>query len=178
MPKIIEEQTLEKVNVKALTRFIGLAGVATILPFFIHLQWISGPIINAILILVLFLVGARSALVVALIPSLMALSGGLLPAVLAPTVPFIMVSNLIYIYVIDSFYKRIKNPKNGYFIGLFLSAAFKFIFLQLSFIFISKLLIKSQVILKVAQMLSWSQFFSAVTGGMIAWVILKKIKRI
>ena len=131
MPKIIEEQTLEKVNVKALTRFIGLAGVATILPFFIHLQWISGPIINAILILVLFLVGARSALVVALIPSLMALSGGLLPAVLAPTVPFIMVSNLIYIYVIDSFYKRIKNPKNGYFIGLFLSAAFKFIFLHI-----------------------------------------------
>ena len=104
MPNIIKEITLEKVNAQALTAFIGLAGIATALPFFIHLQWITGPIINAIFILVLFLVGIRSALVVALIPSLMALSGGLLPAILAPVVPFIMIGNAIYVLAIDRIY--------------------------------------------------------------------------
>jgi len=92
-----EEQTMARVNVWAIAQFLGLAGVATLLPFFIHLQWITGPVINAILILILFLVGIRSALVVCLIPSLMALAGGLLPAILAPVIPFIMISNVIFV---------------------------------------------------------------------------------
>ena len=176
MPKIIKEQTLEKVNVKALTRFIGLAGVATILPFFIHLQWISGPIINAILILVLFLVGARSALVAALIPSLMALSGGLLPAVLAPAVPFIMISNAILVLCVDRFYDWQPDDK-GYWKGILVGAILKFVFLYLSVGWISKLLIKQELALRVAQMMSWPQFATAVIGGAIAFFILKWLKR-
>lgn len=177
MLDFIKEQTLEKVNVESLTRFIGLAGAALFLPFFIHLQWISGPIINAILILVLFLVGIRSAMVVALVPSLMALAGGLLPAILAPAVPFIMISNAIFVLSIDRIYDWSKNTGRGYWLGVLAGAMLKFIFLYVSVGWITKLLLKQELAVKVAQMMSWPQFITAVLGGLIAWAILKWLKR-
>jgi len=177
MQNIIKEQVLGRVNVQALTQFVGLAGIALFLPFFIHLQWISGPIINAILILILFLVGIRSAMVVALVPSLMALAGGLLPAILAPAVPFIMISNALFILTIDWFYNKTKDSNKGYWLGVVLAAAVKFVFLFLSVSWIAKLLIKQELAVKVAEMMSWPQFATAIIGGMIAWVILKWLKR-
>ncbi|MDO8668444.1 MAG: ECF transporter S component [bacterium] len=175
--EIIKEQTLEKVNVQSMTRFVALAGVAMFLPFFIHLQWISGPIVNALLILILFLVGIRSALVVALVPSLMALAGGLLPAVLSPVVPFIMISNAIFVLSVDRIYDWSKDSSRGYWIGVLVGAILKFLFLYISVSFIAKLLIKQELAVKVAQMMSWPQLATAVLGGMIAWVILKWLKR-
>lgn len=175
--EIIKEQILAKVNVQSMTRFIALAGVAMFLPFFIHLQWISGPIINAILILILFLVGIRSAMVVALVPSLMALAGGLLPAILSPVVPFIMISNAIFVLSIDRIYDWSKNSSRGYWIGVLTGAVLKFLFLYISVSFITKLLIKQELAVKVAQMMSWPQLATAILGGMIAWVILKWLKR-
>jgi len=175
--EIIKEETLEKINVGSLTQFIGLAGLAAALPFFIHLQWLTGPIINAILILVLFLVGVRSALVVALIPSLMALSGGLLPAVLAPVVPFIMISNAIFVLSIDRIYDWSKNMNRGYWLGVIAGASLKFIFLYFSVSLISRLLIKQELAVKVAQMMSWPQLATAILGGVIAFAVLKWLKR-
>jgi riboflavin transporter len=177
MLNIIKEEILEKVNVRSLSEFIGLAGLAMFLPFFIHLQWITGPIINAILILILFLSGIRSAMVVALVPSLMALAGGLLPAILAPVVPFIMIGNVIFILTVDWFYDQVKDSNKGYWLGIILGAALKFAWLFLSVSFISRLLIKRELAVKVAQMMSWPQFATAVMGGMIAWAILKWLKR-
>lgn len=173
----IKTQLIEQVNVSELTKFLGLAGVATILPFYIHLQWITGPIINAILILALFLVGIRSAIVICLVPSLMALSGGLLPAVLAPMVPFIMIGNVIFVLTIEFFYSKFKNDFRGYWFGIFFGALIKFIFLFYSVSFISKLLIKQELAIKVAQLMSWPQFFTALMGGVLAWLVLKWLKR-
>ncbi|MFH1427241.1 MAG: ECF transporter S component [Patescibacteria group bacterium] len=174
----LKEQTLARVNIRALVNFLTLSGVATLLPFFIHLQWVTGPIINAILIITLFLVGIRSAMVVALIPSLMALAGGLLPAVLAPVVPFIMISNVILILSVDWLYNNFKDENKGYWIGVIVGALLKFTFLFFSVSFIAKLLLKQELAVKVAQMMSWPQFATAVIGGMLAWVVLKWLKRI
>lgn len=175
---IFKEQALVEVNTKALISFLALAGAATILPFFIHIQLLTGPIINAIFVLALFLVGIRSALVTCLIPSLMALSGGLLPAILAPVTPFIMIGNAIFVLVIDWFYNQAKNNNQGYWLGVIFGAALKFAWLYLSVSFITRLLIKQELAVKVAQMMSWPQFATAVMGGMIAWAILKWLKRI
>jgi len=173
----IKEEVLAEVNTKALVSFIALSGAATILPFFIHVQLLTGPIINAIFVLALFLVGIRSALVICLIPSLMALSGGLLPAILAPVTPFIMIGNAIFVLVIDWFYNNAKDSNKGYWLGVILGAVLKFTFLFLSVSFISRLLIKQELAVKVAEMMSWPQFATAVLGGMIAWAALKWLKR-
>jgi hypothetical protein len=174
----LKEKIAVQVNTRAIAKFLGLAGVATLLPFFIHLQWITGPIINAIFILTLFLVGIRSALVVCLIPSSIALAGGLLPAILAPVVPFIMIGNVILVLGVDWLYNHFKNEVWGYWLGVIIGAGLKFIFLFASVNFIAKLLIKQELAVKVAQMMSWPQLATAMTGGMIAWVVLKWLKRI
>lgn len=173
-----QAKTLEKVNVRDLTTFLSLAGVATVLPFLIHLQWITGPIVNAILIIVLFLVGIRSAMVLCLVPSLMALSAGLLPAVLAPVVPFIMISNVILVLSVEWVYENSKNEQKGYWLGVLLGASLKFLFLFFSVKLIGGLLLKPELTAKVAQMMSWPQFATALTGGMIAWAVLKWLKRV
>ncbi|MFW5888484.1 MAG: iron hydrogenase [Patescibacteria group bacterium] len=154
-------------------KFLSLAVLATFLPFFIHLQWITGPLVNAVLIVALFLVGIRSALIIALIPSVIALSSGLLPALLAPIVPFIMVSNVILVLSVDQFYARMKNNIVGYWTGVGVGAVLKFAFLFLSVDIISDLLLKQHLAAKVAQMMSWPQLATALAGGFIAWILLR-----
>lgn len=175
---MLKEKTAELINVKSLSQFIALAGIATIVPFYIHLQWFTGPLVNAILIIVLFLVGIKGALVLCLIPSLMALAGGLLPAVLAPAVPFIMISNVIWVLSVDTAYNRLKNQETGYWTGIFIGAFLKFLFLFLSVPFITKLMLKQELAVKIAQMMSWTQFATALAGGLIAYAALKWLKRL
>ncbi|MCX6795047.1 MAG: hypothetical protein NTY31_03650 [Candidatus Falkowbacteria bacterium] len=168
--------TLEKIDAHWLARFLGLSAVAVFLPFFIHLPWLTGPIVNAILILVLLLCGLRSAFLVACLPSLMALSGGLLPAVLAPALPFIMASNIIFVATINWFYKRSRTDFNGYWSGVLSGAVLKFVFLFFSVNILATLFIQTPIMPLVVKMLGWSQLATAVAGGLIAWIILKFLK--
>jgi riboflavin transporter len=168
----------ELVDARSVSTFVGLAGLTMLVPFFIHWQWLTGPFVNAMLIIILFILGIRSALVMCLVPSLMALASGLLPAVLAPAIPFIMISNVLYILIIDWIYNNFKDNTYGYWWGVFAGSTVKFLFLLVCVNIVGKLLIKNELILKVTQMFSWPQFATAVVGGMIAWVVLKWLKRI
>ncbi|MFC1678415.1 iron hydrogenase [Patescibacteria group bacterium] len=174
----LKGKTMARVDAQAIAQFLALAAIATLLPFLIHLQWATGPIVNAVLIIALFLIGVRSALVLCLVPSLMALAGGLLPAILAPVVPFIMIGNVIFVLTVDWLYHTIKSDFRGFWIGVGVGAGLKFLFLFSSITFIGKLPIKQELAMKVAQMMSWPQFATALAGGLIAWAVLKWLKRI
>jgi len=174
--KYIKEELLTNIKAIEVAEFLILSAVVVFLPFVVHQQWLTGPIMNAVLILTLFLVGIRAALVLALIPSLMALSGGLLPAILAPVVPFIMISNVILIICLDWFNQVFKDKPTGYWLGLITGASLKFLFLFLSVGFIGKLLLKQELLPKVAQMMSWPQLVTALIGGILAWLIIKSTK--
>lgn len=174
----VQEQAAVKVDAAALANFIGLAAVVTFLPFLIHLQWITGPIVNALLILILFIVGIRSALFMCLVPSLMALAGGLLPIPLAPIVPFIMIGNVIFILSVDYSYRTAKKQFNGYWIGVIAGSALKYLFIWFSANLMIWLILKGQLAAAVVKMVSWPQFATALAGGVIAWGILKWLKRI
>ena len=172
----LKEKTFQQVNTASIARFAGLASVAMFLPYLVHIQWITGPIVNAVLILTLLMFGIRHAVVIATIPSLMALSGGLLPVVLAPVVPFIMLGNMILILCVDWCYNNFEDKTKGYWSGVILGASLKFLFLFLSVNIISGLLIKQELAIKVAQMMSWPQLYTAILGGVIAWGIWKRLK--
>jgi len=174
----LKAKAITQINAQVLVRFFILAGVATLLPFYVHTQWLTGPIINAVLILTLFLVGIRAALILCLVPSMVALGSGLLPAILAPIVPFIMMGNALLVLAVDWFYNNLLDSNRGYFLGLFTGALIKFLFLYSSVIIISRLLIKQELALKVAQIMSWPQLATAVIGGVIAYLFLKKLKKI
>ena len=169
----LKEIVLTQIKFIAIARFLILSAVAVILPFYIHTQWIVGPLINAILILTLMSVGIRSALVLCLIPSLIAMTSGLLPVILAPVVPFIMIANAILVLTIDFFCRCNKDKIKGYWHGLIAGAGLKCIFLFFSVSIISKLLIKQELAVKVSQMMSWTQFTTAIIGGLIAWMFLR-----
>ena len=172
----LKEKTFERVNTDSIAQFVGLASIAMFLPFILHIQWITGPIVNAILILTLLKFGFRNAIALAVVPSLMALSGGLLPIILAPVVPFIMISNMILILCVDWAYNNFEDKSRGYWFGVLLGASLKFLFLFLSVNIISGLLIQQELAMKVSQMMSWPQLYTALLGGVIAWGIWRRIK--
>ena len=172
----LKEKTFEQININSITQFAGLASVAIFLPYVVPFQWVVGPIVNAVLILTLLKFGFRNAVAIAMIPSLMALSGGLLPIVLAPVVPFIMIGNVILILCVDWFSHNFKDKTKGYWTGVIVGASLKFLFLFLSVNMISGLLIQQELAIKVAQMMSWPQLYTAVIGGVIAWGVWKRIK--
>ncbi len=171
---------LTKLNISYFAKFLVLLALATGAPLIgVHSQWITGPIVNMALILAVFLIGARGALLIGMLPSTIALGTGLLPAVLAPMVPFIIISNAILILAIDLLGRDVACyiSTKKYFLGLFLAAGLKYLFLFFTSSLVIDLLLNKSVAVKVAQMMSWPQFFTAMLGGILAWAVLKILKK-
>jgi len=162
----VKNLAIRRDDVAIMTKFLFLSGLAILIPSLVHAQWVTGPIINAILFLSVILVGGRNAVLIGLLPSIIALFFGLLPAPLAPMIPFIMIANAILIIVFDLL-------KNNFWLGVFVSSVLKFLFLKLSYGAIVELLLKKELAQTVAGVLSWSQLFTAIAGGAIAWGIVK-----
>ena len=144
------------------------------IPAFVHQQFLTGPIVNALLILSFLYLGKSQAFFLALIPSTVALSRGLLPLALAPMVPFIMISNCLYILVFAQLQtqNQIKNL-----LAILLASAIKTLFL----ISISKLLmvniLAASLAAKVVVMMSWPQLWTAVVGGSMTLLISNALKK-
>jgi hypothetical protein len=167
----IQVGVLDRANIKGIVVPLVSILIITFAPFVVHSQWIVGPLVNALLIVILLTSGLRSAIIASFIPSLMALLGGLLPIVLLPVVPFIMVANVIFILTINQLNK--KGGKTGYWNGVVVGAVLKFSFLYLSVGLIMSLVAKKELAQIVVSMMSWPQFVTAVLGGILAFYALK-----
>ncbi len=154
---------------KRIGLFSLFLAVMIIMPAFIHSQWYTGPVVNALLLLTAVLVGTPEAIVIGLIPSVVALSSGLLPVALAPVLPFIMLGNALFILVF--YYLK----KKHFFLGLIPAAIVKFAFLHSMTYFIISDLVSEKIASNAAVMMSWPQLITALAGGLIAWIVLKFI---
>ena len=152
--------------------FAVLLGIVIIVPAFIHAQWITGPVVNATLLIATVLIGPIEAVLLGLIPSTVALSAGLLPLPLAPMVPFIMLGNAILIAVFHYLYQK------NFFVALGISAFLKFAFLHQTVVWLMSRMLDGKIVAKLAVMMSWPQFFTAVIGGVIAYGLLKGVKKV
>ena len=155
----------------SLAKFSALMGLAIIFPL-LGSQLVSGPLVNALLFIAVYFLDLKSAILVALVPSLAALSIGLLPAVLAPAIPFIMLGNVIL--VIAFYYLKDRN----YWLGVAGASFFKYIFIYSGSALVINLFLKGAVAAPIALMLGWPQLLSALSGGVIAYLFLKFIRRI
>jgi len=135
-------------------------------------QLIVGPIVNATLFISAATIGTAGAIMVGLVPSVISLSVGLLPPVLAPVIPFIMISNALLVSVFAIFRKR------NFFLGIVAASIIKYLFLYVTSSVVINLLLKKEVASSVAQMMSWPQLVTALAGGVLAWVFLRGAKRI
>jgi hypothetical protein len=157
---------INREKIISLSVFLSLICIASIVPLF-HRQNITGPIVNATLFISTFTLGAQAGIALGLIPSVIALSAGLLAPVLAPMVPFIMISNSILVLVFDA----LKNK--NYWLRVIASSFLKFIFLYATSSVVINLLLKKEVAAQVAIMMSWPQLFTAVGGGILAYLIFR-----
>lgn len=159
-----------KAMVSVGTFLIALGGLI-ILPLF-HNQFFSGPLVNAVLLIVTVMLGLRAGIVLSFVPSVMALLGGLLPALLMPFLPFIMAGNILLVVIFH--YLRLKN----FWLGAVAGAIVKFAFLTAAIQIFFRFLIHKPIVQVIAYMMSWNQLYSALLGALIAFVFLKFIKRI
>ncbi len=136
-------------------------------PIVFHSQWIVGPMVNAVLILAYFLLGIRSAIILSFVPSVMALSTGLLPFTFSAMVPFVILGNII---LVGTFF--LLRKQNYFFrlgVGAFLKFAFLFFFARM----LAGYFFGETFVSRLIVMMSWPQFATAVVGGLIAFSILK-----
>lgn len=152
-------------------KFFALLGIIFAVPF-LPFQGITGPIVNAILFISVVILSVRSAILLALAPSLIAVTVGTLPAVLLPMVPFIIAGNIILVFIFYRF------RKNNYWIAVILASVLKFLFLYSTSFIVINLIIKKQLASAVSLMMSWPQLVTALAGGVVAYFFLKVIRKI
>lgn len=167
----IKVLAIPRKKVFAIAQFAALLGIAVLAPL-LYSQPVTGAIVNATLFVSAVLLGTQSAILIGLIPSLIALSVGLLPIALAPMVPFIITGNAILILVFGFFKKK------NYWLGVISAGVLKFLFLFSSSSIVIDLILKKEIAQKAAAMMSLPQLFTALAGGAIAYLILKSVKKI
>ena len=148
---------------------VALTGAAAIAPLFGQ-QLVTGTIVNAALFLAVLLSGFRAAAAVAVVPSMIALAAGTLPAALAAMVPYIMVSN-IALAGIFAFLRRF-----GYWVAASVAVLAKFGILVLSAAVVLTAITHGSVQLALASMMGWPQLITAILGGVVAYGINLKLK--
>jgi hypothetical protein len=157
-------------STKSRALFFAIGLVICLVPTFFHNQWVTGPLINATLLLATVLVGPTEAVLLGLMPSTMALLGGLLPLPLAPMLPFIMIGNAIMVMTFHTL-----RPKH-FWIALGLAALLKFAFMHGSVVFFLSRMMDGNLTAKLAVMMSWPQLFTVIIGGVIAYPIVKSFQ--
>jgi MFS family permease len=157
---------INREKIAYLTKLVALLSVAMIVPLF-HQQMLTGPIVNSTLFVATAVLGLSGGILVGLIPSVVALSAGLLPSVLAPMIPFIMLGNMIMVLAFNFFKER------NYWQGMIAGSFLKFVFLYSTSSVVINLLLKKEVAEQVSLMMSWPQLLTAIAGGCLAYVIIK-----
>ena len=141
-----------------------------ITPLILQEQWIAGPIVNALLIATALRIGAKQAFLLAIIPSATALAAGTLPFVLAPTIPVIIIGNILLI-------SGIQILKTKPLFGVLLGAIVKFMWLTIAAQWILQFFLLESVLGKVATILSWPQLATAIIGGFFTIGLMHILKQ-
>ena len=134
-------------------------------------QFVTGTIVNASLLASVVIFGLPGALLLCFIPSVVSLFTGLLPWVMAPMIPFIIMGNILLVWVFDLLRRR------NFFLGVVPGALLKFSFLFLTSSYLIHFFVKEAVASKIAAMMSWPQLVTALLGGLVAYAIINKMQK-
>ena len=138
-------------------------------------QAVTGPLVNALLILAVESTGVGAALVVGMVTPLNALLHGILPLPLAIMIPFIALSNAVFV----SLYATLRQK--NYWLGVVVGAAIKFALLYGTVTWlvarpISVALGATPSAVKmpaaIVYQMQWPQLATALAGGVIAFALL------
>ncbi len=167
--KINMEKTISKTKelVIPLIQFLSILGIIILSQAIFKNQFITGTIINALLICSVVFLGFRQAIGIAIIPSLFSVFTGLMAPAILPFVPFIILGNIILVVAFNFF-----KSKN-YFLGGIIASILKF-----GFLFGASSLLFSFSPKPILYAMSYPQLITAVGGLFVAFIVSKIFKKI
>jgi len=154
----------------AAVRFLALLAVASLAPA-LDAQALTGTLVNATLFIAAAWLGAGAAVLIGILPSVISSVTGLLPAALWPMVPFIILGNALLVVSFRAY------GKESYWRGVLAGSVLKFILLAGASSFVVGAFVSEKVAHQLALMMSWPQFFTALTGGILAYFVLGLVRR-
>ena len=165
---LVKSQSWISCKTNELTWTIGLTIAIIIAPALLaHAsanQILTGTIVNSLLFLAAYRLPLANAMMIAILPSTVALLRGLLPAPMVMLIPYIIISNII---LLASFSTFKKTP----IIGVLTASFLKFGFLY-SIVYI----VAGQLNANLIAMFQWPQLITALIGGFIFLNLLKIFK--
>ena len=147
-------------------------------------QFVTGPLVNLILLVSVFMIGLGGGLTVAVASNFLAFLAGIGPA-LPQVVPFAAVANAIFVIVAHALSRK-RIAKKGLkdtaltAAGLVAAGAAKTAFLWVGLVFIALPLIpglKEPQIAALSAAFTWPQLVTSLTGGALAMLLVPLLKR-
>lgn len=166
-------QVIAKIKTKEfilLGQFAVFLGLAVFAPFFNN-QLITGTLINSLLIVSVFIFSITGASLLAFLPSSISLFLGLLPAAMAPMIPFIILGNLILVYIVD-----VLRKKNYLMTGI-LGAVAKAGFLYTVSYVLFNFFLNGAGAKIASSMMGYMQLLTALMGFVLAYPVIKLIRK-
>lgn len=161
----MEKSTLKPFSVRWLTRTALLLAVTLAFQMLGFPQMVTGPAVNAMLMISGIYVGAIGGIIIGLLTPWIAFIRGTLAPPLAPMIPFIMLGNAVLVIIWVLSRRLIKNVYLGSVAGIVVGATVKFLILSTAV----KLIVS--VPPPVAQAMQIPQLYTALMGGVIALII-------
>jgi hypothetical protein len=157
-------------QVVSVVQFIALLSVAIFAPA-INIQAVTGTLVNSTLFISVALLGIPAAILIGIIPSVVSVATGALASPIAPMVPFIILSNSILALTFS------KMRKKSYWRSVVAASFVKFAFLSVASSFVIGYFVSEKVAAKIALLMSYPQLLTALSGGVLAYVVLGAMKR-
>ncbi len=159
---------LKKESLVKILCFAFFISIAVFCPLLKN-KYVVGTLINAALFLSVTFLGIRSAVLVGIIPSLIAVSTGLVPVYFAVFIPVIMLANILLVSVFGF-------VKFEYLKAVFFAAFFKAVFLSCIGFIIVLGAADSFLAKHFFSVMGMHQFVTAGMGGILSFSILKYLK--
>ncbi len=156
-----------KINTKSITRTGILLALALVIQLMRLPQLVTGTAVNAVLLISLSTIGVLEASAIGCITPIVAFLVGIIQPPMAPVVPFIVMSNLVLIWIVYGL-----RRKNIY-IQIILASVGKFLFLVVAVRLILTQFLPAPVWEKVAVAFGVTQLFTALAGGFLAILVTK-----
>ena len=146
-------------------------------------QFVTGSIVNLILLVSVFIIGIYGGLTVAVLSPILAFLAGIGPAFIQ-IIPFIAIGNVLFVTIAWFIAKNhiAKASKNGFAVssmGLIAASLVKFLFLWLGLVIIVLPLIpgiKEKQAAIIGASFSWPQLVTALIGSTLAIMIVPHLK--
>lgn len=146
-------------------------GVVAIIAPAIGQQFLTGTLVNATLFIATFRYGWKIAALLGILPSSISLVIGFLVPAVAPLIPFIMLSNVLLVWLFA------RMEKQDYWIRAISAVALKTAFLFAIGFAVSQF-IGDAVLIKIASnMFTWMQAVTGITGAALAFGFYKIYKK-